>query len=319
MLASQVIYQVFRKIGQVRPGYTPPPELLQDALIEWQTAFDSLAAEPNTPYSNPVFQFPVTGPGSMTNGNGYSMGPVFTFTGTTIIGNPNVSGVAIAGLAVGQKVSGTGVPALTTIAAIGSNSVTLSQNATAAGLTTITVTPDFVMPFRPESIIRANMVLTNTPPQPIYINIRMLTQVEWASLSIQQVPSIDITTQAWYDPQFPLGVFNVFPPLNGNSLQFYVWGVLAPPASLTSDYTAPPGYRDMVMDGLAERLYFMIPKTVLQQKVPFGIIASRAARSLARVKAVNRTYPVLGNAFPHRRGGDTGGYFDRNLSYTGTP
>ena len=62
-LASAVLYQAFRKIGQLRPGYTAPPELLADGLIEWANFFDECGAERNTHFSNPYYQHTITGPG----------------------------------------------------------------------------------------------------------------------------------------------------------------------------------------------------------------------------------------------------------------
>src|ERR1035437_7538282 len=73
--AQNFIYMALRKCGQMRPGYTPSPELLADALSEWYTWFDELGAERNSHYSNPVYQYSVTGPGSQTGGNGYTIGP----------------------------------------------------------------------------------------------------------------------------------------------------------------------------------------------------------------------------------------------------
>jgi len=194
--AQDFIYRSFRKIGQIRPGYTPSPEILQDALTEWGDFFDALGAEQNAPYSNPVYQHAVSGPGSQTNGNGYQVGP------------------------------------------------------TAA---------DWVQP-RPEEIIRANLVFTSQGPQPVYIQLRPVSQAEWAALAIQQIPAVNVTSIFWYDPQFPNGVFNVFPPLNSNAIQLYQRGILASPATLATVYTAPPGYNDMVTYGLAERLYYLATK-----------------------------------------------------------
>lgn len=319
MIASEFIYQAFRKIGQLRPGAGSTPELMQDALTEWAAFFDELAAERNTQYSNPVFQYPVTGPGSLTGGNGYSIGPIFTFTGTTSIGSASITAVSnIFGLVVGQKVSGTGIPAGSTIATISPTAITISHLATAAGVTVISVTPDFVGP-RPESIIRANLVFTSQGPQPVYIQLQPVTQEQWASLAILQIPATNVTSIFWYDPQFPQGVINVFPPLNGNALQFYTWGVLSPPASLATVYTAPPGYWDMVVFGLAERLYYMATKGVVIKPAPYAIIAAKAQLARDKVRRVNRPIPRLANDFSSRGAGGASGFYDSFVTYTGEP
>lgn len=70
-----------------------------------------------------------------------------THTGTTTNGGFQVTGVSsLTGLAVGAKLSGTGIPAGTVIASIDSaNSYTMSKAATAAGTPTITSVGDTFM------------------------------------------------------------------------------------------------------------------------------------------------------------------------------
>src|SRR4029450_6920081 len=67
--------------------------------------------------------------------------PTASFTGTTTNGSTIVTNVSSAqGLTLGQTVTGVGIPAGTTIVAIGTNTITLSQNATASNAG-ITITP----------------------------------------------------------------------------------------------------------------------------------------------------------------------------------
>lgn len=267
-LASAVLYQAFRKIGQLRPGYTAPPELLADGLIEWANFFDECGAERNTHFSNPYYQHTITGPGSQTLGNGYLIGPTATTAAATA-----------------------------TTAAGGAN--------------------DWNQP-RPVSILGANLVLTNGA-QPIYIPMTPLSQEDWMELSVQQIPAISIATAFWYDPQWPNGVFNVFPPLNGNAVQIYQWGVLTPPTLLTDPYTAPPGYADFVIYGLAERLYYMVQNAnMCPRMAPYSLIAGQALIARQTIKLVNRDIPRLATDYPRSpNSGD--GFFDRDVSYTGEP
>jgi hypothetical protein len=70
--------------------------------------------------------------GTALNGNG--LAPGSDFTGNPTTGSTTVSGLtSAAGLTVGQTVTGPGIPAGTTIAAVGPVSVTLSQAATGSG------------------------------------------------------------------------------------------------------------------------------------------------------------------------------------------
>jgi hypothetical protein len=60
-----------------------------------------------------------------------ALNPTVTFTGSIILGSPTVSGLAsVIGLSIGCTVTGTGIAANTTIISVGTNSITLSFNAT---------------------------------------------------------------------------------------------------------------------------------------------------------------------------------------------
>jgi hypothetical protein len=71
-----------------------------------------------------------------------------SFKGTTTSASNVLTAVSsVAGLAVGQALLGTGIPANTVITAVGTNTVTMSANATAAGTAvTITTATNFVCP-----------------------------------------------------------------------------------------------------------------------------------------------------------------------------
>lgn len=238
----------------MRPGYVVSPELLADGLVEWGSLFDSWAAERTMGFSIPSAVYPVTGPGSQTQGNGYQIGPTAL---------------------------------------------------------------DWVGP-RPESIVRANLVMTNVGPQPVYIQIPMISVEEWASLAQRVIPAINVTSMAYYDPQFPNGVFNVFPPLNGNSVELYYWQALATPASLGTAYSAPPGYRDAVILSLAARLWPMCTKNMLANKSPHAYLLGKAYEACQKVRAVNRPVPRLRNDSP--AGSKQGsGFMDSNVRWVGEP
>lgn len=251
----------------MRAGWTPSDELMNDGLREWYTFYDFLNGNRTAQYSIPDYVYPVTGPGSQTNGNGYEVGP------------------------------------------------------TAA---------DWVGP-RPVSIARANLVQTNMGPQPVYIQLRNVSMEAWADLAIQQIPGIDITSIYYYDPQYPNGVFNVFPPLTGNSIQLYTWGFLTPPPSLgQANYTTitaalataflqPPMYADMTIWELASRLLPLVPKVAVVKPVSVEYLNGKAYASLQEVKRVNRPVPILATDAPSDRANGANGYYDSFVTYTGEP
>lgn len=74
MTAQDYIYRALRKCGQLRPGYTPSPELLADCLVEFQSMFDEYNAERTMQYTMPDYVYPVTGLGHGTTGNGQTFG-----------------------------------------------------------------------------------------------------------------------------------------------------------------------------------------------------------------------------------------------------
>jgi hypothetical protein len=177
---------------------------------------------------------------------------------------------------------------------------------------------DWVGP-RPEAIIRANLKFTSAGAYPVYMPIKMLSAVEWANLSIRQMPGVNVTSMAYYDPQFPNGVFNVFPPLTGNSIELFTWPGFTVPATPATAYSAPPGYIDAVVWSLAERLWPLCTKAFMPNKLSYSIIAGKAKAACEKVRNVNRPIPILKNDF---RGGSRGhieGYYDSFVSYTGLP
>lgn len=315
--AQTYILQALRKCGQIRPGYVSSPELLADGLTEWGSLFDSWAAERSMGFSVPQYQYAVNAPGSQQNGNGYLIGPIYSFSGTLAIGSPVILVADTSRLVVGEAVSGTGIPAGSTILSIVANvSITISANATATGAATVTATPDFVGP-RPDSIIRANCVMTNVGPNPVYLHMRPISAEEWASLSIRQIPAINVTNLFYYDPQFPNGVLNVFPPLIGNAIELFTWEALGVPATLATPYAAPPGYQDAVIWSLAERLWPMCTKEIAVNRVPHAYICGKAYEACQKVRTVNRPVPALACDF--RGGRKIDGYYDSFVSYTGEP
>lgn len=83
--AKNYIDQAFRKIGQMRPGYSVSPELYADAINEWQLLFDGYNAQRTMNYTEPDYVFPVTGPGHGTTGNGQTFGGTgYTFGPTAV-------------------------------------------------------------------------------------------------------------------------------------------------------------------------------------------------------------------------------------------
>ena len=324
LTAQDYIYNAYRKCGQLRPGYTASSELLTDGLDEFKAMFDGYNAARTMNYTIPDYIYAI---GSKTGLNGiygqniqFTIGPAFTFTGTLQASLVSALVANTAGLIVGQYITGTGIPALTTITAITTNtSITFSAQSTlSAGNTlTLTVTPDFVGP-RPEGIIRMNLYMTSaSPSQPTRIPITMVSAEQWAAIAVLQINAINIATTCYYDPQFPQGVLNLWPPLNGNSLEIFTWGFLTPPTTLATNITLPPGYADVLIWDLASRMWPMLTKSVLVNKVSHQWINGKASAAKQKVRNLNAPKLKLTNDF--RGGRSNSAVCDWGLLLTGTP
>ncbi len=299
--AGDYIYQALRRCGQLRPGYTEGPEMLQDGLDAWRIIFDGMNAKRTNAYSIPDYVYGVSTATSLNGIYGqnvqFTIGPSFTVD-VTLNSTTTVLCTNTAGLIIGQYPTGAGIPSGAYITALSINtSFTLSVAATATGAATLTVPPSFAGP-RPEAIIRMNLLLTSAnPAQPTRIPLAPMSAEEWANIPVVQFNPINVATSFYYDPQFPQGVINIFPPLNGNSLEIYTWGFLTPPTSLTATFQMPPGYAEVIIWELAKELWPMATKDVWINKLPFQYICGRAAKAKQAIRDVNAPMPRLRNDF----------------------
>lgn len=302
MTAQGFIYTAFRKCGQLRPGYSDQPELLADALTEFQTMFDGYNSERTMAYSVPDYVYPIASnglDGIYGENIQYTVGPRFTFTAALTISSTTALATNTSGLIIGQRISGTGIATGATIQGISINvSVTLSAAATSTqAASTVTVTPDFIGP-RPEAIIRMNLWMTTaSPSNPTRIPMSPVSAEEWANIAVLALTPITVANIFYYDPQFPQGVINVWPPLNANSLEFFTWGFLTPPTLLSSVVTLPPGYSDLVVYELAKRLWPMCTKQLAINRVSHQWLCGQAKIARDKVKAVNAPMPRMANDF----------------------
>ncbi len=176
---------------------------------------------------------------------------------------------------------------------------------------------DFTAP-RPVTIVRMNLYLTSAnPAQPSRLPISMISMEEWMNIPVIQLTPINVALVAAYDPQYPNGVIWVWPPLNGNSLEIFTWGQLTPPATLGAAYAVPPGYEELIIARLAQRLWPMCTRQVAVNRVPFEYICGQAAIAAQRVRAMNAPMPRLRCDF--QSGGSGSAVSDWDLLLTGVP
>lgn len=176
---------------------------------------------------------------------------------------------------------------------------------------------DFVT-HRPEVIVRMNLYMTSTSPTaPTRIPLAPLSMEEWMNIAVLQIDATNVTTCYAYDPQYPNGVIWLWPPLNGNALEIFTWGFLTPPALLSTVMALPPGYQDAIVWSLAERLWPLCDRSIMQNKLDLGYICGKKALALAKVRKVNAPMPRMASDF--RGGRSNVGQCDWQLLLAGVP
>ncbi len=101
-----------------------------------------------------------------------------------------------------------------------------------------------------------------------------------------------IPTDLFYDPQFPLGVINIFPtPLLAYSCYFDTTQDQPGPMVLTTVLSMPPGYERMYVANFAMELVLLGFETTLDQK-QLALLAKVASDSMAAVKSTNMTEQI---------------------------
>ena len=97
----------------------------------------------------------------------------------------------------------------------------------------------------------------------------------------------------------------------------FISGILVPPSALADTYSAPPGYQDMIIYGLAERLYGMVTKNMVAHLSPYPQIMGRFQAALNRIRRINKLQSRLASDFPG--GKKPAGFYDSFVTYTGEP
>ena len=142
---------------------------------------------------------------------------------------------------------------------------------------------------RPFDIVQA--YIQDTGYNNYVMNIRSR---DWWNFIGNRGPTItsQIPTDMFYDPQFPLGVINIFPtPLIGyqcfydNTLNQTTF------TSLTTALAMPPGYERAYVSNLAMEMVLLGFETTLDQK-QLAMLAKVASDSYGNIKSTNITPQV---------------------------
>jgi len=140
---------------------------------------------------------------------------------------------------------------------------------------------------RPNKIEEANIVITSQTPnvrRPLYI----MDDSDWMSISIRPLPTPSIPTALYYSRDFPNGTLYFWPtPQSGLSVELELWTPLAQFTDLTTAFSFPPGYYELLTQNLALRL--CTPEWGLDS--PPGAIFALAQQSRERIASLNSDPP----------------------------
>lgn len=144
-------------------------------------------------------------------------------------------------------------------------------------------------------------------PNPVDFPLTLLqSQTDWGRISTKFIESMP--SMVYYDPQYPMGLLQVWPsPANNNQYQIHIQ-VLAPLQqfeSIADDINLPPEYEEALMYNLAGRLYPMYGMA------PDQTIVQLAAASLQTVRMANSQIGKLYMPQVLTKGGAYNVYADR--------
>ncbi len=144
-----------------------------------------------------------------------------------------------------------------------------------------TGSPDFNST-RPSDIIRAFIRDTNSLDYPVYV----IPMDKWNMIGQKNITS-QIPDTLFYDPQYPLGVINIFPmPLLPYTLFFDSTLDQVDMASLTQTITLPVGYERAMVLNLAIELQGIGFPCLLDDKA-YSALVQNAAEAKGNIKRAN--------------------------------
>ena len=118
--------------------------------------------------------------------------------------------------------------------------------------------------------------------------VTVIDQTAWNSISSRNVSG---TWPEWvfYDPQFPLGILNVWPtPTAGYTLHFTSRAALVDAAAFNSSISLPPGYALALKANLA---WVLIPYFAEQSQASAPFVIKQATKTLGDLKRTNTVIP----------------------------
>lgn len=253
--AQEIITGALRFINQYAPGESLQAADSNDALNTLNDLLDSWSTDQASVFASneDVFTF-VAGQYQYTIGN-YAAG---TFAGTVTSGSAIITLATVpANMVAGGDLSGSGIPAGTTIVSFNSaaNTVTMSALGTSspgAQQITYTIRGDFKTT-RPLRITSAFTRLT-TQGSGLDYPIEVVDQSRYTSIGFKAI-SAPWPILLWYNPTQPLGTLFFYQnPSGAGSLHLFSDSIFAAFPDLTTSVEMPQGYVRALKRALAREL-----------------------------------------------------------------
>jgi hypothetical protein len=253
--AESIITGALKFCNVYAPGESLAADDAADALLTLNDLLESLSTDQSSVYasSEEVFSF-VGGQYRYTIGN-YDAG---TFAGTVTNGSPTITGVIVpSDLLARGDLTGTGIPAGTTIVSFnsGAGTILMSANATSspgAQQIAYTIPGDF----KTERPLRITQAFTRITTQGSGLDYPMdiIDQATYTRIGFKAIAA-PWPIALWYNPTVPLGELWFYQnPSGGGDVHLYTDTILSNLPLLTSQVVMPQGYNRYLKRKLAREL-----------------------------------------------------------------
>lgn len=116
--------------------------------------------------------------------------------------------------------------------------------------------------------------------------VQVITQEQWNQIGLLSTTS-QIPTMIFYDPQFPLGVLNVFPlPSLTYTLTFSAYMQFSSFTDMTQTVNLPPGYFEAIYSNLAVRLHTFFKDAQLRPELVQYANSTRASVKRTNMRSI---------------------------------
>ena len=141
--------------------------------------------------------------------------------------------------------------------------------------------PDIVAP-RPLAILTGPGAAYLVDVNQNHYQINVIEQDQWNAIGLLNETS-DLPDTLFYDPQFPLGIINIFPlPLLAYTVYFDARLQLQSISNLATAFSLPPGYMKAIIDNLSIEAW-----SYFKQGNPPQWMVENASKSLGNIKRTN--------------------------------